>query len=186
MDKNLYLKIQRPSDRCLNCGADLVAAHKHTSAVSMDDSEEALARKDFCADCWNQAVHDQQFFSRWTAKREIPVERTRISKEDRNRLLLALFELLSSGGDVGIATEEGAQPVDSDAVRFFLGHLLMRFRVFKWHRTEAATGLIFFENLQNGETFSVPSVDLDDDTIVKIKQVVEEYLRKGQDLDVSL
>jgi len=183
MDKNLYLKLRRPSDRCLNCGADLVAAHKHPSAVRVDDEADQLEREDFCPSCWEQKVQGEPFFSRWLAKREIPVERTRISREDRNRLLLALFELLSAGGETDLS---GDDALDPDAVRYFLGHLLMRFRIFKWHRTDAATAMIFFENTQSGETYSVPAIELDDETIVKVKNVVEEYLRKGQDLDVSL
>lgn len=190
MDRNLYLKIQRPGDRCLNCGADLVAALKHPSAVMMDEGGEALERKDYCPACWQQHVESQQYFSRWLTKREIPIERTRISREERNRLLLALFELLSSGGEVDLSAQgeeaENAPPVDPEAVRFFLGHLLMRFRVFRWHRTEAQTGTIFFENIRSGESYSVATVDLDDASILRIKQVIEDFLRKGQDLDVSL
>ncbi len=186
MDKNLYLKIQRPSDKCLGCGADLIAAHKHPSAVRVDESAESLERNDYCATCWEQ-LEQGQYFSRWLAKREIPPERNRISREERNRLLLALFELLSAGGETQAPSGEGeGGEIDNEAVRYFLGHLLMRFRIFKWHRTEADSGLIFFENAQNGETYSVRSMELDDEMILKIKNVIEDYLRKGQNLDVSL
>ena len=186
MDKNMYLKIQRPGDKCLGCGADLIAAHKHPSAVRMDGAAESLERSDYCAECWGK-LEEGQYFSHWLAKREAPPERNRISREERNRLLLALFELLSVGGEAeGQTGEDGALAVDSEAIRYFLGHLLMRFRIFKWHRTEADSGLIFFENTQSGESYSVQSMELDDETILKIKNVVEECLRKGQNLDVSL
>ncbi len=183
MDKNLYLKIQRPGDTCVNCGADLVAAHKHRSSVKIDDAEENLERRDFCNACWAEMAKEEHFFSGWLAKREVPEERNTISRQDRNRLLLALFELMTAGGDSG--SEDGGE-VEPESVRYFLGHLLMRFRVFKWHRTEAESGTIFFENVQNGETYSVQAMELDDESIVKIKKVIEEFLRKGQDLDVSL
>jgi hypothetical protein len=61
MDKNMYLKIQRPGDKCLNCGADLVAAQKHPSGVLVDEKEETLERKDYCAKCWAELSEDQFF-----------------------------------------------------------------------------------------------------------------------------
>ncbi|MCX7014062.1 MAG: hypothetical protein NTW86_16165 [Candidatus Sumerlaeota bacterium] len=177
MDKSIYLKIQRPSEKCLLCGADLVEARKHPSAIQ-PEGEDSVLRKDYCPRCWEQ-LDDEQFFSHWMAKREPRPERTRISREERNRLLLAYFEHLSR------VDSSEMEALEREARRFFLAHLLMRFRVFRWKSTDRETGKIVFEHTQTNEEWSVEPLDLPDEMVLRIKQDIEEFLRKGQDLEVS-
>lgn len=180
MNKDLYLKIRRPADRCLICDADLVDSRKHPSAIRVEDAEEEpVQRADYCTSCWRQ-IEEKPYFSFWMAKREeAPPERTRISKAERNRLMFSYFEHL------GNPDTQEAGAVDCKSQRFFLAHLLMRFRVFRWVSTDKETQLIRFENIGTGDIHEVESTEIDDESVVRLKQEVENYLRKGEDVDID-
>jgi len=176
MDKSAYLKIQRPSNECLMCGANLIEAHKHPSAIQ-PEGEDGVVRKDYCLKCWSR-LEGEDFFSFWIATREPKPERTRISREERNQLLQAYFEHIS-------AAEEQDAEAGHEQRRFFLAHLLMRFRVLRWKQTDRQAGLIVFENVQTAEEWTVKQVNLDDEAVARIKQEIEECLRKGQDIEIG-
>jgi hypothetical protein len=177
MDRDTYLKIQRPADQCLMCEADLVAARKHPSAILMED--EDMLRRDYCAACWER-LSGEEFFSFWIAKRDVVPARTRILREERDRMLLAYFERLST------EAQREETSAEREARRFFLAHLLMRFRVFRWLRTEHEDGRIVFQNVQTAEEWSISQVELSDEAVLQVKQEIEIYLRKGEDVDVAL
>jgi hypothetical protein len=176
MGKDIYLKIKRAADSCLMCGVGLEDERKHLSAIRLGGDDE-VERTDYCRKCWER-LEDEEFYSHWIAKREKPEERLRISKADRNRLLLAMFERLSQNSD---PDEESGRAEKL----FFLAHLLMRFRVFRWARTDHAGGKVCFINTQSEEECWVDQVEVDDEAALLIKQEIEEFLRKGEDIDIA-
>ncbi len=178
MAKDIYLKIKRPSDSCLMCGAGLEEERKHLSAIRLGGEDE-VERRDYCRKCWER-LQDEEFYSYWVAKREKPEERTKISKADRNRLLLAMFERI----DETLSDDDDAEAERAGKL-FFLAHLLMRFRAFRWARTDHEAGKVCFVNIQSEEEWEVDQVELSDETVLAIKQEIEEFLRKGQDIDVT-
>ena len=178
MAKDIYLKIKRAADSCLMCGTGLEEGPKHLSAIRLGGEEE-VERRDYCTTCWDR-LEDEEFYSYWIAKREKSEERTKISKPERNRLILAMFERISQGPDA--ETED--EPSRTEKL-FFLAHLLMRFRVFRWVRTDHENGKICFASVQSDDEWLIDQVDLNDESVLTIKQEIEEYLRKGEDIDIA-
>ncbi|OPZ23091.1 MAG: hypothetical protein BWZ10_00034 [candidate division BRC1 bacterium ADurb.BinA364] len=182
MDKRLYLKIQRPSDTCIACGAALKEMRKHLSAIR-EEGEEGVQRSDFCQQCWGKLQQDEEFSSFWLAKREPVMPRNRISRSERNALLLAYFE--------HYARMDGI-PEDERSVRdrleklYFMAHLLMRFRIFRWKRTDTQTGMVYFENASSNEEWAVEQTELSDEATLRIKTEIEDYLSKGQSVAIAL
>ena len=105
----------------------------------------------------------------WVTKREPPKQRKIESKKERNAGLVAWFEHLQ-----GLPQDEEIRQS-----LFFLGHLLMKYGVFKWQRTEtdeAGTETIFFRPTGSEEEVSVVATELTDERSVEIKRELDAFL----------
>lgn len=179
VEKDLYLKIGRPTNSCVACGAEIAHAGKHPSVLRQrsetpenleGDSADDLGprREDYCAACW-QELSEKDFVGFWLAKREPPKVRKIESKKERNAGLLAWFEHLQ------------LQNPD-DEIRqslFFLAHLLMKYGVFKWQRTETAddgSEVIYFKPTGSDDEVSVVAMEFSDERSVEIKRELDAFL----------
>ena len=175
MDKEKYLNIKRPEKKCLLCGKSLVETVKHPSILKED--EETPLRKDFCPECWEKC-RDKEYFSYWLTRRIQPDKGKKISKKERNNILLRLFENL-------YAKEE----TKDSYVLFFLVHLLMRYKVFSWYGSEKEAGdpekgippktYLVFENKDTGEKIRIPDREIDAEKTAETKKEIDHYLMEN-------
>lgn len=180
-DKELYLKIGRPQNACVQCGVVISHAGKHPSALLDPDGpdtaprEDVTLRRDYCQECWQKLGHEP-YVGFWLARREAPKVRAVKTRKERNAALLSYFELLR---------QENSDPTDERAQSlFFIAHLLMKYGVLKWVRSDApagprATEIIVFRNPAADEMVEIESVELDDQRIAEIKKEVDEYLARA-------
>lgn len=180
-EKELYLKIGRPQNACVQCGATISHAGKHPSALLDPDGpntaprQDVTLRRDYCQQCWQQLGHEP-YLGYWLARREPPKVRAIKTRKERNAALLSYFELLRQQQDT--TSEERAQSL------FFLAHLLMKYGVLKWVRSDApaqqgAPEIIVFRNPAADEMVEIESVELDDQRIAEIKREVDEFLSRA-------
>jgi hypothetical protein len=181
MDKELYLKITRPQNACVKCGAAIADAGKHPSVIfaaepqfeaGAEDDEEGVLRQDFCPACWEE-IRGTDYFSFWLARREKPRPRKVQNRRERNTMLLSYFDHLYQQG-----SHEHAQHL------YFMAHLLMKFSVFRWVRNEppAAEGLpgrVVFRNTASDDFVTVEEVTMDEERLVAIKREVDEFLNRA-------
>lgn len=148
---------------------------------SKEDDDPAFQRKDYCPDCWNQ-LKDQAYFSYWIGKRTpslLPARK--LNKTERNVALAALFDSLS---------DHNQEEADFTPHLFFLAHLLMKFKIFKWMPsiTHPQTGeaMLRFLKTQTSEEVLLRDVDMPDEMVTRIKEEVESYVREttGQIIDL--
>lgn len=180
MSKEMYLKIARPQNACVKCGAPLAEAGKHPSAifsasnpvVEESEDDEGVLRQDFCPACWDE-VRSTDYFSFWLARREKPKTRKIQNRRERNSTILSYFDFLYQQGN-----PDNAQHL------YFLAHLLMKFSVFKWVRTEPApeggtSQRVVFRNTVTDDFVAVDEVAMDEERLVTIKREVDEYLSRA-------
>lgn len=175
-EKDLYLKIGRPHNSCIACGAGIDHAGKHPSVLRRGGAAnaegqvdpDAPRREDYCAECW-QELAERDFVGFWVTKREAPKQRKIETKKERNAGLLAWFEHL-----------RGQKPdEETRQSMFFLAHLLMKYGVFKWQRTESddnGNETIWFKQTGSEDEFEVVAVDFTDERSVEIKRELDEFL----------
>lgn len=173
IDRETYLRIAKPRATCLLCGAPLVDARKHPSvlipAPAMAESDEDIPqRQDYCSDCWQRRA-EKNYLGFWITTRETPQPRKVMNRKERNARLAAYFDFLSRQQDPARVAKQ-----------YFLAHLLLRYGVFKWIRTEydASSGRerIVCLNLIDDEEIVVESAELDDEQLVAIKQEIDRLL----------
>jgi len=178
-EKDLYLKIGRPHNTCVACGAEIAHAGKHPSVLrrpgQAKETEGELAldpdaprREDYCADCW-QKMSEHDYMGFWVTKREPPKQRKIESKKERNAGLLAWFDHLQ-----GLPQE-----VEIQQALYFLAHLLMKYGVFKWQRTDAAadgTEQIVFKQTGSDEEIVISAVEMDDERSAEIMKELDAFL----------
>ena len=180
MSKELYLKITRPQNVCVKCGAAINQEGHHPSAIfsastptaTGSEEDEAVLRQDFCPTCWQEVV-GTDYYSFWLAKRERPKTRKIQNRKERNTTLLAYFDYLYQQNDA-----VNAQHL------FFLAHLLMKFSVFKWVRTEPAVTAegrerVVFRNTVTDDYITIESVTMEEERLVAIKREVDEFLARA-------
>lgn len=179
IEKDMYLKIGRPRNTCAACGTVISHAGKHPSVLRVGGNQpndgtelpldpNAPHREDYCADCWKKYT-ERDFMSFWVTKREAPKQRKIESKKERNAGLLAWFEHLQSL----------PQDLETRQSIYFLAHLLMKYGVFKWQRTETSPEggeQIFFRQGSAEEEIVVASEELDDERSLEIKKVLDAFL----------
>jgi hypothetical protein len=191
-EKDLYLKIGKPNNACASCGAPITHAGKHPSVLLREASapvttEDAASdelpglpssqpsldgdsprREDYCANCWG-TLNEKEYYSYWLARREPPKARKIESRKERNAAILAWFDLLRSQ----TADDENLQ------AQYFLAHLLMKYGVLKWQRTDtdaAGNEVIYFRQTGTEDDVAVAAVELNDETTAEIKRKLDEYL----------
>lgn len=143
--------------------------------------EPVFFRADYCESCWNK-MKEEAWFSFWIGKRTTSdLPKKRLNRTERNLALVALFDSLSDRID-------GEN--DFTPHLFFIAHLLMKFKIFKWHPSE--------ENPQTGETtlrFSrsdsedevrISDMEMPPEMIVKVKEEIESYLEESTGQIVKL
>jgi hypothetical protein len=143
--------------------------------------EESFLRLDYCEACW-QELKDRAFFSFWVSKRTTTdLPRKKLSKTERNLALVALFDSLSERDD---------SEVDFTPHLFFLAHLLMKFKIFKWVVTkpDPKTGdlVIHFARTDSEEEVLVADMDMPPEMVVRIKEEIESYLSESTGQPVRL
>ncbi len=131
-------------------------------------------RLDFCPVCW-QDFENTEFFSYWMGRRtESDLPPKKLNREERNLALLALFDSLSDRED-----EEN----DFTPHRFFLAHLLMKYKIFKWQPSvpdpETGHPLLRFHRTDAEEEVQIPEIEMPAEAIVKIKEEIEGYLEQS-------
>lgn len=179
MDRELYLKIGKPQNVCIRCNAPIAEAGKHASAllepgsqyITTPPTEDGPVRQDYCTDCWRELAADN-FVSFWLARRDPPKPRKIQNRKERNAVLVSYFETL-----------KGKSDTESCQTQFVLAHLLMKYGVFKWVRSETAAAeheeRIFFRNAVSEEIVQIESVELEDFQIARIKHDIDHYLSMG-------
>ncbi len=218
-EKDLYLKIGKPNNTCSDCGQPINFAGKHPSILKSgeetqksprkpgrsDQSEPAAdtpdtaevtsvkaektdsakvepdggpRREDFCTDCWHQLT-EKDYLGYWMARREAPKPRKIESRKERNAGVMAWFGLLR--------TQQ--QDDDNLQAQFFLAHLLMKYGVLKWQRTETdddGNETIYFRQTGTDEDLAVVAVDLSDEKSVEIKRQLDEFLEQFANREQAL
>lgn len=182
MEKEQYLKIGRPQNTCVLCGTTIAVAGKHASVLLPPGAEqearekgageepgEGPQRQDYCPACWEKA-RQKNYFSFWIARREAPKPRKLKNRKERNAALLAYFDLLHQKNDSAYAQH-----------LYFLAHLLMKFSVLKWVRSEkpAEEGgpeRIVFRNTATDDLVTIDSVPLEDEAVARIKKEIDDYI----------
>jgi len=142
---------------------------------SEDKEEEAgFLRLDYCTKCWN-AMKEQAYFSFWIGRRsagDLPVGK--LTKAERNVALAALFDSLAERGD--------EEQTDYSPHLFFLAHLLMKFKIFKWMPSvahpETGEPMLRFLRAQTGEEVLVRNVEMPQEMVARVKEEVETYLQQ--------
>ncbi len=178
--KDQYLNICKPNEACLMCGCSLVETLKHPSMIKSEESD--IIRKDFCPECWKK-IANRDYFSWWIARRILPDRKKKISRKERDDLLLRFFEYI----------HDLPKPWDArqEYLLYFLAHLLMRYKVLIWKGTrtsesgpeesDAASGethkpFLTFENRRTGQEIQIPDQELDGDKVSEVKKEIDEFL----------
>ncbi|MBN1867513.1 hypothetical protein JW916_09500 [Candidatus Sumerlaeota bacterium] len=138
-------------------------------------------RRDYCPKCWDE-MKEAAYFSFWVGRRtadDLPPRK--LNRAERNVALAALFDSLS---------ERDPDEGDFRPHLFFLAHLLMKYRIFKWRpaATDPETGetTLRFVRADSDEEVSVAEVEMPDDLIARIKQEVEAYLEQSTGQEIRL
>ena len=176
-DKELYLRIGRPHNTCLLCGKPIAGDLKHPSMLAPEPiaagpgaSHDDSLRRDYCSDCWASSAKDEDYVGFWVTGREPPKPRKARTKKERNVARFSWFEAIQSKDDPEMATR-----------LYLLAHLLMKYGVFKWVKSEAAEapdfpGKIAFRLTTSEELIWIEAVEPTDQEAAIIKQEIDEYL----------
>jgi hypothetical protein len=174
VDKELYLKISRPQNACVECGAALDKPGTHPSAIvspdTMPDGDDILpVRQDYCSQCWEKLC-SRDYFGFWLARREAPAAPKAQSRKERNAALLSYFDYLHQAG--------GAEHLPH---LYFLSHLLMKYGVFRWVRSDppgqqGGREKIVFRNTTTDDHVTVESVPLSDEVLLQIRKDLDDHL----------
>ena len=145
------------------------------------EEDSGYNRYDYCETCWT-SIKDNAFFSFWIGKpNETNLPPRKLNRAERNVALVALFDSLSERLD-----EEN----DYAPHLFFLAHLLMKYRIFKWRPgvTDPQTGhkMLRFERADSEDPVLISDIELPDEMILKIKDEIETYLHQSTGQDVRL
>ncbi|MEI7633512.1 MAG: hypothetical protein WCK47_04450 [bacterium] len=179
------MKIGRPRNTCTQCGAPIADAGKHLSAIktasgTSDQEGDEPIRQDFCSFCWAN-LQQREFYGFWMACREKPGIPKWQNRKARNSTILAYFDFLN----------QESNPENAEYL-FFLSHLLMKYHVFQWVRTEPPADengreRVIFRNTATDDEVAIEGVPLDEEHIAAIKKKVDEFLKRsigGQEITV--
>jgi hypothetical protein len=162
----------------MNCNAPIDAFDRHPSVIRKSESQ--IERYDYCPGCWEH-IKSEIFDSYWMVRRH-PEDRRipKLSRRERNTALRALFESL----------RDRQQDENVDAHLSLISHLLMKWGGLKWRENlsdAAGREVVVFEDPASAEAYEVPTVDIDDENLLRIKAEIEEFLRQfAPDDDIAL
>lgn len=217
LEKADYLQIRKRAPHCAHCGKPFTGDERHPSLLmeqntfchigqtpplpggapgspvpappappdnkesTPETQETPFQRFDLCADCW-AAFKDQAYFSYWMGRpntSNLPPKK--LNRVERNLALLALFDSLA---------ERNGEENDYTPHLFFLAHLLMRYKIFKWLPAlrDPANGrkTLLFSRSDSEEPVQVSDMDLPDEMIASIKDEIEQYLERSTGQAVPL
>ncbi len=175
MDREVFLKLTKPQQHCVLCGAPLAEAGKHPSVLvpaqandEEGDEADIPRRQDYCHACWEKHTA-KDYLGFWITRREPPKPRRVQNRRERNARLAAYFDYFYREGG------------EAHAARlYFLAHLLMRYGVLRWVRTETDPEThkerISYRHMINDEEVVVEGAELSDDDLVVLKREVDELL----------
>jgi hypothetical protein len=209
LEKTDYLRIGKLRTECVQCGVSLVEDGRHVSVLSETatdlteritsgevakessapatppaesaDNDAQFSREDYCLKCWKE-LKERAYFSFWMGKRDATsLPPKKLNRAERNVVLAALFESLLERHD-----EEN----DQAPHLFFLAHLLMKFKVFKWlpaeYDTATNTNMLRFVRVGSDDEIRIPDMEMSDEMIVRVKGEIENYLAESTGLRVVL
>ncbi len=160
---------------------DIKSKEKNNQPTTEEETTAGFQRMDYCEDCWKQYT-DNAYFSYWMGKRrDEDLPPIKWNRAARNLALAALFDSLSERKDDGN---------DYTPHQFFLAHLLMKYKVFRWKPSiedpETGENMLCFKREGTDEQVLVPNIEMPDELIVKIKNEVEEYLKESTGQEIRL
>jgi len=197
------IKIEKSSNYCLSCNKLLTDEEHHTSILKEEDSQETgFERKDYCNDCW-QKIQDKNYYLFWIKKRIKIRKDKKISKKERNQIILSYFNHLTirneelnqkkeleasniqNADEVNIQSyqESATQSIDYRYHLYFIAHLLMKYGVFTWKkdiRDEKGNVTIIFENRYTDEEVIIEETQSPVEVIKIIKEDLQTYLKENQ------
>ena len=145
------------------------------------EEEPGYRRLDFCQTCW-EALQGTAFFSFWKgrhSKTDLPPRK--LNRAERNQALLALFDSLA---------ERGGQENDFAPHLYFLAHLLMKYKLFKWQPSDADPEsdppLLRFARSDADEEVRIADVEMPSEMVARIKEEVEAYLEESTGQPIRL
>ncbi len=155
-------EINKPLGQCCGTGRKIEYGEEYFAALV--ETEEGLARRDFCADYWQAEKPD--VFCYWKTKLPRPDEKKHIFVDDE--MLMAFFERL------GRETEQ-----EKINFRFVLALVLMRKRRLKYDssRTEGDREIWRLKVAGEKEFVKVANPKLDEEQIKQLTSQVGEILQ---------
>jgi hypothetical protein len=169
VEKEQLLAIGRPNRLCCNCNAPIHGVERHPSALKRSPSQ--VERLDYCDDCW-RLLKEEMWESFWLTNREPRQRRVpKMNRRQRATALRALFESL----------RDRAGDEDLGPHLFLISHLLMKWGGLKWRENQTdieGREVVVFEDAASGDTFEVPSVAIDEESLAPIKLEIEDFLRQ--------
>jgi len=166
-DERKHLSALRPNGKAPANGATVEERGRKGGGASAGEDDSEVLRSDYHRECWKKAAKGD-YLSFWLARRPEPPKKEKLTRQERNAILLGLFHVLMRGSD----------PVDNPA-RFVLAHLLMRYRalVLLPPRLDAqGRKWIVFETPQTEEKSEILDIRLSDEQAAETLRKINEYL----------
>ena len=155
-------EVSKPLGRCYGTGKKIEYGEEYFAALV--ETEEGLARRDFCADYWQAEKPD--VFCYWKSKLASPDEKRRIFVDDD--MLMAFFERLA-----------GESEQEKVNFRFVLALVLMRKRRLRYDSSETqGDNEIWRLRVVGGkETVEVINPHLDEEQIERLSSQIGQILQ---------
>jgi hypothetical protein len=155
-------EVSRPLGQCCGTGKKIEYGEEYFAALV--ETEEGLARRDFCADYWQEQKPD--VFCYWKTKLPRPDQKKHIFVDDE--MLMAFFERL-----------EQEREQEKINFRFVLALILMRKRRLKYDSSETQDNKEIWRLRVVGgkETAEVINPHLDEEQIKQLSSQLSEILQ---------
>jgi hypothetical protein len=155
-------EVSRPLGQCCGTGKKIEYGEEYFAALV--ETEEGLARRDFCADYWQSEKPD--VFCHWKTKLPRPDEKKQVFVDDE--MLMAFFERL-----------EQEREQEKINFRFVLALILMRKRRLKYDSSEMQDNKEIWRLRVVGgkETVEVINPHLDEEQIKQLSSQLSEILQ---------
>jgi hypothetical protein len=145
------------------------------------ETNDAFLRLDYCATCWAD-IKERAYFSFWIGRRtESDQPPRKLNRVERNLALAALYDSLAERDD---------SETDFTPHLYFLAHLLMKFRIFKWQPgiedPETGETVIRFTRTDAEDEVRLPEVEMPPELIATIKNEIEVYLEQSTGQTIRL
>lgn len=155
-------KIDKPLGQCCGSGRKIEYGEEYFAALV--ETEEGLARRDFCADYWQE--QKPEVFCYWKTKLPHPDQKKQLFVDDE--MLMAFFERLEA------ETEQ-----ERINFRFVLALVLMRKRRLKYDSSKVEDGKEIWRLRITGEKefVEVVNLHLDEEQIEQLSSQLSQILQ---------